>query len=156
MRAATFAVAGTAIALTLAMTASAFARTGDRPFVKTYPAANALCVKAESGTLSAKLAPSAAAVSAACDTLGNAFPTLVSTVDTAEATLLDTISAQKALVAAACRKPVSNHAACAGARAGARSTDTAARTTEKTAEAAFHGAVAANGKAFWNTVSALR
>jgi len=156
MRAATFAVAGTAIALTLAMTASAFARTGDRPFVKTYPAASALCVKAESGSLSRKLAPSAAAVSAACDTLGNAFPVLVSTVDAAEATQLSTFSAQKALVAAACRKPVSDHAACASVRASARATETAARTTEQTAESAFHAAVEANRKAFWSTVSALR
>jgi hypothetical protein len=144
------------IAVMLASVTSAFARAGDRPFVQTYPVASALCAKARAGTLPAKLAPSAAAVTAACDTLENAFPPLVSTVDAAESTLLGTLSAQKALVATACLKPVTNKPACASARATAKSTDAAARSTNRAAAATYRGAVEANRMTFWSAISALR
>jgi hypothetical protein len=82
------AIAGAALALTLTVTTSAFARAGDRPFAETYPVASALCVKAHAGTLGSKLVSrQAAAVITACDTLENAYGPLVSTVDAAEATL---------------------------------------------------------------------
>jgi hypothetical protein len=145
-----------AVALTLTLTASAFARAGDRTVTQTYPVATALCVKAHTGTLPPKLAPSAAAVRAACDALENAFPTLVSTVDGAESTYLSTVSAQKALVATVCAKPVTNKAACEGARATQTSTDGTARTTLQTARTAYHTAIEANRVSFWNTISALR
>jgi hypothetical protein len=156
MRIRTLGVSAVTIAVALTVTASAFARAGDRPFAQTYPVASALCARAEAGTLSAKLAPSATAVTTACDTLKNAFLPLVSTIDAAEATLLNTLAAQKALVGAACPIPVSDHAACASARATAKSTDMAARTTAQGAATAYHGAVEANRMTFWSTISALR
>jgi hypothetical protein len=156
MRRVTLTIAATVIAVMLASGTSAFARAGDRPFVQTYPVASALCAKAKAGTLPAKLVPSAAAVTAACDTLENAFAPLVSTVDAAEATLLSTLSAQKTLVASACVKPVTNQTACAGARATAKSTDTAARSTNRAAVVAYHGAIEGNRMTFWSAISALR
>ena len=146
----------TAVAVSLTLTASAFARAGDRTFADTYPVASALCVKAHAGTLGSKLEPNAAAVITACDTLENAFPPLVSTVDGAEATELSTLSAQNAAVATACPKPVTDPAACRGARETRRSTDAAARLTLVGAVGAFHASVEANRVTFWTTVSTLR
>ena len=91
-------VAATAVLLTV--TASAMARDGDRTLGDTYPVATGLCVKGHAGGLPAKLEGKRTAVIAVCDTLDNAFAPLVSTVDAAEATYLNTLSAQRALVAA--------------------------------------------------------
>jgi hypothetical protein len=156
MRRAIFGVGVATIAVSLTIAASAFARAGDRPLTQTYPVATALCAKVGSATLPPRLAPQSAAVSAACEALESAFPALVSTVDAAEATLLDAISAQKALIAAACPDPVTNAAACTAARSNAKSTDMAARTTARTAAAAYHTAVEANRVTFWSAISALR
>jgi hypothetical protein len=145
-----------AIAATLALSATASARAGDHSLTQTYPVATALCVKAHAGTLPAALAPKVTAVIAACDALENPFPGLVSTVDAAEATLLNTLSAQRGLVAAACPKPVSDRAACMSARATAKSTDAAARSTEQAAVSAFRTAIDANRTTFWSAISALR
>lgn len=145
-----------ATAATLAVTASASARAGDRSLTQTYPVATVLCVKAHTGTLPAALAPQVSAVIAACDALENPFPGLVSTVDAAEATMLDTLSAQRALVAAACPRPVTDKAACMAARATAKSTDAAARDTEQAAASAYRSAIDANRTTFWSAISALR
>src|SRR5579883_1891271 len=93
----TVGIAG-ACALALAASGTAFARAGDRTFVETYPVASALCAKARADTLPPKLATHRAAVLAACDTLQNAFGPLVTTVDNAEATYLQTIATQRSLV----------------------------------------------------------
>jgi hypothetical protein len=79
-------------------------------------------------------------------------------VDAAEATLLNTISAQKLLVASACPRPVptSEKAACQAARATAHTTDATARSTEQAAVTAFHTAIEANRTTFWSTISSLR
>jgi hypothetical protein len=158
MRKGMLGIAATTAVVALTVTATAFARAGDRTFAETYPVASALCVKAKAGTLPPKLAtPSASAsVTAACETLANPYPTLVSTVDAAEDTLLNTISAEKTAVAKACPKPVTNPSACKTARATAKSTIAAARTTEQTAVTAYHTAIEANRVTFWNTISALR
>jgi hypothetical protein len=152
----TLGIAGAALALTLTVTTSAFARAGDRPFAETYPVASALCVKAHAGTLGSKLQPQAAAVITSCDTLENAYGPLVSTVDAAESTYLGVVSTQKGLVTAACPRPVTDQSACAAARATAKSTVAAAKTTEQTAVTAYHTAVEANRTTFWSAISALR
>jgi hypothetical protein len=149
-------LAAVAITLTVTVTASAFARAGGRSADQTYPVASALCAKAKAATLPAKLASHVAAVSTACDTLENAFGSLVSMVDAAEATLLSTVSVQKVLVASVCPKSVGTRTACATARATATSTDMAARTTEQAAVAAYHTGIDANRMTFWSTGSALR
>jgi hypothetical protein len=156
MRRTLLGIAAVATAIALTVTATASARAGDRSFTETYPVASALCAKAASATLPPKLAPAAMSVSAACDKLENAFPTLVSIVDTAEATLLDTVSTQKGLVATACSKPVTNPTTCATVRASAKSTDLAARSLEQTAVVGYHTAVEANRMTFWHTISTLR
>jgi len=101
-------IVGAAIAVSLTVPGSALARAGDRSFADTYPVASALCLRAaaQPATLGRRLEPNAAKVVAACQTLDNPFLSLVSTVDAAEATLLNTISAQKLLVATACPRPV--------------------------------------------------
>jgi hypothetical protein len=147
---------GAAIAVMLTVTGSAFARTGDRTVVEAYPVATALCVKAHAGTLPRGLAPSAPQVLAVCDTLENAFAPLVATVDAAEAQFLTTIANQKALVAAACVKPVSDHAACLAARTTRRTTVSAALRTRQAAVLTFHTAIEANRTTFWTAISALR
>jgi hypothetical protein len=138
------------------LAASASARTGNRSLTQTYPVATALCAKARAGTLPVKLAPKSAAVITSCDTLENAFPSLVSTVDASESSLLSTLSAQKALVATACPKPVTNAAACTTARQTASSADSAARATEQAAVKAYHAAIETNRLTFWSAISALR
>lgn len=114
------------------------------------------CARSKAATLPAKLASHVAAVSTACDTLENAFGSLVSMVDAAEATLLNTVSAQEVLVASVCPKSVGTRTACATARATATSADMAARTTEQAAVAAYHTGIDANRMTFWSTISALR
>jgi hypothetical protein len=150
------AIAGAALALTLTVTTSAFARAGDRPFAETYPVASALCVKAHAGTLGSKLNPQAGAVVTACDALENPYGMLVSTVDAAEAIYLNVVSTQKGLVTAACPRPVTNKATCSTARATAKSAIAAARTIEQTAVTAYHTSIEANRTTFWNAISALR
>ncbi|HVC85093.1 MAG TPA: hypothetical protein VNC12_07550 [Solirubrobacteraceae bacterium] len=160
MRRQVLGIVGAAIAVSLTVPGSALARAGDRTFAETYPAATALCLRATAhpATLGRKLEPQAAAVIAACQTLDNAFLPLVSTVDAAEAALLNTIAAQKLLVATACPRPVptSEKAACQTARATAHTTDAAARSTRQTAVTAFHTAIEANRTTFWSTISSLR
>jgi hypothetical protein len=152
----TLGIAGAALALTLTVTTSAFARAGDRTFAETYPVASALCVKAHAGTLGSKLEPQASAVKTACDVLRSPFGTLVSAVDAAEATYLNVVSTQKGLVSAACPTPVTNQSACSAARATAKSTIAGARMTEQTAATTYRTAIEANRTTFWNTISALR
>ncbi len=153
-------IVGAAIAVSLTVPGSALARAGDRTFADTYPVASDLCVRAAAhpATLGRKLEPNAAAVVAACQTLDNPFLGLVANVDAAEATLLNTLSAQKLLVASACPRPVpaSEKAACAAARATAHTTDTTARSTEQAAVTAFHTAIEANRTTFWSTIGTLR
>ena len=153
-------IVGAAIAVSLTVPGSALARAGDRSFADTYPVASALCLKAAAhpATLGRRLEPNAATVVAACQTLDNPFLSLVSTVDAAEATLLNTISAQKLLVATACPRPVpaSEKAACEAARATAHTTDATARTTEQTAVEAFRTAIETNRTTFWSTIMSLR
>ena len=156
MRRQVLGIVGAAIAVSLTVPGSALARAGDRTFADTYPVASALCARAAAhpATLGPKLEPNAALVVIACQTLDNAFLTRVSTVDVAEATLLNTIAAQKLLVATACPRPVpaSEKAACTAARA----TDATARSTEQAAVTAFHTAIEANRTTFWSTVGSLR
>jgi len=123
---------------------------------QTYPVATALCVRAHAGTLPAKLQPSVSAVISACDTLENAFPPLVATVDAAESEYLSTVSSQKALVTAPCTRPVSNHGACATVRADVHAAIVTAHGNEAAAVLTFHTAVEANRKAFWSTIESLR
>jgi hypothetical protein len=160
MRRQVLGIVGAAIAVSLTVPGSALARAGDRTFAETYPAATALCLRAtaQPATLGRKLEPRAAQAIAACQTLDNAFLPLVSTVDTAEAALLNTIGAQKLLVATACPRPVpaSEKAACQAARATAHTTDATARDTEQTAVTAFHTAIEANRTTFWSAISSLR
>jgi hypothetical protein len=156
MRRQTLAAVGTAFAVMATMTAGASARTGDRTVTQTYPVATALCVKAHTAALPPKLESKKAQVITTCDTLVNAFAPLVSTVDGAEATLLSAISAQKALVAAACPKPVTDAAACTAARATQKTVDDAARTTEHAAVGAYHAAIEANRMTFWSAIGTLR
>src|SRR5579863_4795716 len=119
-------IAGAALLVSLVLSSSALARAGDRTVDQTYPVATALCVRAHAGTLPPKLALKSTAVIGACSTLINDFATLQSTVDAAEATFLTTVSNQEALVAAACKPPVSDHAACLAARDTKRTTIAAA------------------------------
>ena len=145
-----------ACALALVTAGGAFARAGDRTAAETYPVASALCANARNNVLPTKLTAAKTQVLAACDTLLNAYGPLVATVDGAEATLLSTLSTQKALVVAACPRPVANAAACRAARATAISVDRTARATEVAAGMAFHAAVEANRNTFWTTIQSLR
>src|SRR5579871_4997780 len=117
----------TAVACALAFVGagSAFAHAGHLTPAESYPAAFALCAKARANDLPKKLEAKRAQVITACDTLFNAYGPLVATVDAAEATLLSTLSAQKALVAAACTRPIADRPACRAARATAASVDAA-------------------------------
>ena len=145
-----------ACALTLAASGTAFARAGDRTAAETYPVATALCQKAAASALPARLELSRAQVRSACDTLGNAFGPLVTTVDNAEASYLSTVAAQRALVAAACAKPVTNHAACLAARTTRRTTDATALATRQSAVHLFQTSVENNRLTFWAAIKALR
>ena len=145
-----------ACALALVTAGGAFARAGDRTAAETYPVASALCANARNNVLPPRLTAAKTQVLTACDTLLNAYGQLVATVDGAESTLLGTLSTQKALVAAACTRPVKNAAACQAARATAISVDNSARTTEVAAGTAFHTAVEANRNTFWTTIQSLR
>jgi hypothetical protein len=145
-----------AIAVMLTVTASASARAGDRTLVDTYPVATALCAKAHTSALPPKLESKVASMIVACDTLENAFAPLVVTVDAAEAQFLNTVASQRALVAAACTKPVKDHAACEAARTTTQTTDPTALATRQAAVLAFHTAIEANRNTFWTTIAALR
>jgi len=152
----TFGCLAAACALPLSFAAGASARAGERTFVQTYPVASALCVRAHDGTLPASLASSRSQVIAACDALQNAFGPLVSAVDAAESTYLDTVSTERGDVATACAKPVTNRTACFDARQTARSTDETALSTRLSAVGTFHAAVEQNRATFWTTIAGLR
>jgi hypothetical protein len=152
----TLGIVGATLALTLTVTASAFARAGDRPFAQTYPVASALCDRAHAGTLGSKLEPQAVAVVNDCNALKNPYGMLVSTVDAAEAAYLNVVSTQKGLVTTACPEPVTDQTACSDARATAKSTIAAARMTEQTAVTSYQTSIEANRTTFWNAISALR
>lgn len=149
-------IAAAVTAASLGVTSSALARAGDRTVDETYPVATAVCVKAHAGTLPPKLVGQQTAVLSACDTLENAFPPLVATVDAAEAQYLSVVSTQKGLASAACTRPVSDHAACVQARLSAHSAVIAAHGTARDAVVAFHTAVEANRNTFWSTLQSLR
>jgi hypothetical protein len=149
-------ITGAVVAVALGAAPAALARAGDRTVSETYTVATALCAKTQSNTLPPRLASQAAAVTAACNTLSNGFPALVTAVDAAESTFLQTASQQKALVAAACARPVSNHPACRAARTTARGTIRAARLTEGAAISLFHAGVESNRTTFWTTIQTLR
>jgi len=149
-------IAGAALLASLALSSSALARAGDRTVEQTYPVATALCVGAHAGTLPPKLAPQSAAVIRACDTLINAFAPLQSTVDAAEATFLTTVSQQQDLVAAACKRPVSDHAACVAARETKHTTITNAANTRLSAAMTYRQSIEANRTTFWSTIQSLR
>jgi hypothetical protein len=143
-------------ALALVVPGSALARAGDRTLTQTYPVATALCARARSGVLPARLGPERTQVLAACDTLENAFGPLVSAVDSAEAAYLTTVANQRSLVATACTRPVADAAACRAARATRTSTDATALATRATAVAQFRTSVEANRNTFWTTIQTLR
>jgi hypothetical protein len=130
MRRQFLAVVGTLALASLFASSSALARAGDRTLEQTYPVATALCARAHAATLPSKLVSQATAVIAARDTLENAFPSLVSTVDAAESTFAGTASTQSSAVASPCTRPVTNHPACVTARLTARTTIANARATE--------------------------
>jgi hypothetical protein len=142
--------------VSLVASASALAAAGDRSVDQTYPVATALCVKAHTGALPTKLVAQASAVVSACDTLENAFPPLVATVDGALSQYLKVVSAQKNLVAAACVRPVSAHTACVDARTSARAAIVVAGGVRRVAVTSFHSSVEANRSAFWTTIQSLR
>ena len=156
MRRKMLAVLGAVAIASLAVSSSALARAGDRSVDQTYPVATALCARAHADTLPPKLALHASAVISACDTLVNAFAPLQSTVDAAEAAFLTTVSQQKALVAAACTRPVSDHTACRTARDTKTTTITAAATTRLAAATSYRTAIEANRTTFWATIESLR
>ena len=96
------------------------------PSLQTYPVATALCVRARTPARLARSearAPTRRRWSRPATRWRTPFGPLVSTVDAAEATLLNTVSAQKLLVATACPRPVpaTEQAACQAARATAHS-----------------------------------
>jgi hypothetical protein len=149
-------IAVAVVAVSLATSASALARAGDRSVDETYPVATALCTKVHAGTLPPRLASQASAVMGACDTLENAFGPLVVTVESAQSQFLGVVSTQKGLVTAACVRPVSDHGACISARTSARAAIVAARGVDRAAVATFHSSVEANRSAFWTTIQSLR
>jgi len=142
--------------VSLVASASALAAAGDRSVDQTYPVATALCVKAHTAALPAKLAPQATGVVSACDALENAFPPLVATVAAAQSQYLGVVSTQKALFGAACARSLTDHSACIDARTNAHAAIVAARHIERTALLRFHTSVEANRTAFWATIQSLR
>jgi hypothetical protein len=148
-------VAG-ACALALATSGTAFARAGDRTVDETYPVATALCVKARTNTLPARLMANRSGVLAACYALENAYGPLVTTVDDAEAAYLATVAAQRSLAATACTRPVANVTTCQAARTTRRTSDTTALTTRRSAVDSYHASVEATRTTFWTTVQGLR
>jgi hypothetical protein len=149
-------VVGAVAALALGAAPAALARAGDRTLTDTYPVATALCVKAHANTLPPRLGPQVTAVITACNKLYNGFPPLVTAVDGAESSYLQTVADQKTLVAAACAKPVTNRPACIAARTNAHGTITAAHLNEVAAISTFHAGVETNRTTFWSTIQTLR
>jgi hypothetical protein len=149
-------VMGAAALLSLAAASSAFALAGTRTVAQTYPVAATLCARAHTATLPPRLASQPAAVISACDTLVNAFAPLESTVDAARAAFLNSVSQEKVLRAAVCRRPVSDHAACTAARNRASAAIATAATTREAAVSAYHQSIEANRTAFWTTIQGLR
>jgi hypothetical protein len=150
------AVAGIAAISLLIVSSSALARVGERTLRETYPVATTLCARAHTGTLPRRLAGQQTAVITACDALENPYSGLVSTVDAAESSFLNTVAAQRSLVAAVCTRPVSDRQACISARATARTTVASARATRVSAVATFRAAVRANRATFWSAIASLR
>jgi hypothetical protein len=158
MRTRLLGAASSAIIATLVFAGSAAATPGSRTVAQTYPVATALCAKASTGALGKKLEPHQAQVLAACATLEDAFPPLVSAVTAAETQYANTLAAQRADVTAACvtNPTLAERTACQAARKQRRLVDASARLTRRAAVQSYHTSVRADRSTFWTTISSLR
>ena len=158
MRTRLFGAAGTAIIATLVFVGSAAAMPGAKTVTQTYPVATALCAKASAGTLGKKLEPKQGDVLMACAALEDPFPTLVTTVTTAETQYSNTIAAQLGLVMAACvtNPTVAERKACRAARSQRKLIDGSARLARSAAVQSYYTSVKSDRSTFWTTINSLR
>jgi hypothetical protein len=138
---------------TLALAGVASAKAGDRTFAQTYPVASGLCAKAVAGTLPKRLAPQAAQVTAACNTLQSAFGPLQTAVLSAQAQFTAGLAAVKASIQSAC---ATKGQACHTARIQGRAQRRNLRALHRLAVKTYYVNIEANRRTFWATIHALR
>ncbi len=142
----------------LALPAVASAHHGHRGFNHTYPVASGLCNHVANGKTPKRLAGQADKVVAACTALNKSFTDAQNAYTTTVAPLKQQATdAIKALRATCQQARVDkNHAACKAARESTRATLKGLRTQVRDAGKAYHTAVDAARKTFWDTIKALR
>jgi hypothetical protein len=148
-------VAATAILATLAFTAVADAKAGERTYQQTYPVASKLCANVAAGAGPKRLRPFSTQVLADCTTLQNGFTAAQTAVLAATASFESGRAADRAAIAAVCTPPVANHPLCRTTRRTERLAITALRREHIAAVRLYYRTIEANRRAFWAAIKTL-
>ncbi len=144
--------------LVLPTVASAHRGHGHRGFHQTYPVASVLCAKVANGKTPKRLAGQTEKVTAACTTLQTSLTAAQTAYTTTVAPLKQQATDAIKTLRATCQQARidHNHAACKAARETTRATIKGLLTQVRDAGKAYHTAVDAARKTFWDTIKALR
>jgi hypothetical protein len=148
-------IAALSIAATLAITATADAKAGERTYQQTYPVASQLCANVAAGKGPKRLRPYAAQVLADCATLSAGFSSAQSAVLAAQASFASGLAADKAAIAAVCTPPVKNHPLCRSTRRNENAAIRALRREHTAAVHLYYTTVEANRRTFWAAIHSL-
>lgn len=147
-------VAVTAAIAPLAVPSAAGARAGDRTFQQTYPVASQLCANVAAGKAK-HLKRFAPQVLADCAVLQNAFNAAHSTVLAARAATAVAITADRAVIAAACPKPLTHRPLCDRTRDPELRAIAALERQQIRAARRYYRTIEANRRIFWRAIRAL-
>jgi hypothetical protein len=148
-------VAATAILATLAFTAVADAKAGERTYQQTYPVASKLCANLATGRGPKRLRPYSTQVLADCTTLQNGFNGAQSAVLAATSSFESGRTADRAAIAAVCTPPVANRPLCRTTRRSERLAIAALRREHVAAVHLYYRTIEANRRAFWAAIKIL-
>jgi len=157
----TRAAASIAVGVTLAslaLSAPAGARPGNRTFQHTYPIASRLCARTAAGHAPKRLQGQEAQVAQDCTTLETAYSQAVSAALQAQATFRAGRLSANAQLRQSCRQAHISHdrSVCQAARAQHRAQMMSLRQARRSAFASYHAAIESARQAFWSAIHALR
>jgi hypothetical protein len=149
------AIAVASVALAIPSGAGAVIKAGDRTFVKTFPVASHFCTEVAAGN-KPHYKTVMAAVLADCTTLQANFTSAQSAVLTTRASLTSQIAADKALVTAACPKPMLGKPACHDTRKTQHAAIEVLRAERRAAVHLYYITVESDRRAFWHAIHLLK
>ncbi|HTB71562.1 MAG TPA: hypothetical protein VK707_11310 [Solirubrobacteraceae bacterium] len=148
------AVAALAATLALSISAAAAARAGDRSFQQTYPIASPLCARVAANSEGKRLKRFAPRVNVDCSALQGSFAAAQASVLAVRQTLTPQLSADRAVIAAACPPGPRSHACRQAHHADDPAIDTLAHQLQVAARN-YYRAIELARQRFWNAIHAL-